>query len=240
MIGLIGFGRFGRLAAKYLATGNDVFVFDINENQDAAKKIDVTFADFQTVCSQKILVLAVPISAMKNTLYTVRSLLAENTIVVDVCSVKECTVQWMSEILPEGTQILGTHPMFGPDSAAHSLEGQQIILCNHSVKPGAYAKIKSFLLSYKLRVLELTPEEHDQQSAYSLNLTHFIGRSLSRIQARDLTVDTEGYRRLLHILDVVENDTWQLFIEMNRYNNHAKNVRARFVEAAKAIDGELS
>jgi len=39
--------------------------------------------------------------------------------------------------------------------------------------------------------------------------------------AKPQDIDTRGIRRLLHILEVVGNDTWQLSPDMNRYNPYA-------------------
>ena len=52
-------------------------------------------------------------------------------------------------------------------------------------------------------------------------------------------IDTEGYQRLLRILEVVENDTWQLFEDMNRYNPYAQDARQAFITAMNEIEGKL-
>jgi prephenate dehydrogenase len=53
-------------------------------------------------------------------------------------------------------------------------------------------------------------------------------------------IDTEGYKRLLRILDVVENDTWQLFEDMNRFNPFAAEARRSFIKALQAIERRIS
>jgi prephenate dehydrogenase len=103
-----------------------------------------------------------------------------------------------------------------------------------------YEKVKGYLISKGLVVIETTPEEHDRNIAVSLSLTHFIGRALSEFGAEKLEIDTEGYVRLIHILGVVENDTWQLFHDMHKYNPYAKEKRADFLKAMHAIDDRLS
>ncbi len=70
-------------------------------------------------------------------------------------------------------------------------------------------------------------------------MTHFIGRSLSEFGARDLNIDTEGYKRLMHILGVVKHDTWQLFSDMNRFNPYAEQKRVDFINAMKTIHERL-
>jgi prephenate dehydrogenase len=54
-----------------------------------------------------------------------------------------------------------------------------------------------------------------------------------------LDIDTEGYKRLLHVLGVVENDTWQLFEDMNRYNPYATETRQAFLNAVEKIHAKL-
>ena len=87
--------------------------------------------------------------------------------------------------------------------------------------------------------IEATAQEHDEQIATSLALTHLIGRSLSESGAAELAIDTEGYKRLLHILEVVERDTWQLFLDMHRYNPYAGQKRALFMDVMSRINDRL-
>jgi prephenate dehydrogenase len=160
-------------------------------------------------------------------------------VVVDVCSVKVYPSQWMKALLPETVSILATHPIFGPDSASDSLTGRKIFLSRIRISKKQYQKIKTYLASKELVIIESTPEDHDEQIAISLALTHFIGRTLSEFGAAQLSIDSEGYKRLLHILDVVEHDTWQLFNDMHQYNPYAKEKRAAFMQAMQKINERL-
>jgi prephenate dehydrogenase len=145
----------------------------------------------------------------------------------------------MTEDLPDSVSILGTHPMFGPDSAADSLKDRKICLCRVRMPDKQYRKIKKYLLSKGLIVIEATAREHDEQIATSLSLTHFIGRILSESGAVPLDIDTEGYKRLLRILEVVERDTWQLFLDMHRYNPYARKKRIEFMDIMQDINARL-
>jgi prephenate dehydrogenase len=99
-----------------------------------------------------------------------------------------------------------------------------------------YNRAKKALQRKGLDVIEMTPREHDRRMASSLVLTHFIGRSLVAYGAKPTGVDTEGYKRLLRILETVQNDSWELFEDMNRYNSFAAPMRRRFAAALKATD----
>jgi prephenate dehydrogenase len=240
MIGIIGFGRFGKLTARYLAEDFEVLVYHRTDKSTEIKKCGAHNALLKDVCRQKIVILCVPISTLKDVLVDIGPLLKEGTVVVDVCSVKVFPVQWMQAALPETVSILATHPIFGPDSAADSLKGRKIFLSPIRIEKALYQKIKTYLASKELVLIESTPEDHDEQIAVSLALTHYIGRSLSAFGAAPLGIDSEGYKRLLHILEVVENDTWQLFYDMHHYNPYAQEKRAAFMAAMQRINDQLN
>ncbi len=239
MIGIIGYGRFGRLAARYLSVDYPVLVCGRREIAKENMPAGVRVASFDDVCHQRIVLPCMPISSFKEVLAAAAPLLRPDALVADVCSVKVMPVRWMEAALPETVSILGTHPMFGPDSASAGLEGMKIALCRVRINDDMYGKVVAFLSRSGLAVIETTPEEHDRQIAVSLALTHFIGRSLAAFGARELAIDTEGYKRLLHILGVVEHDTHQLFTDMHRYNPFAEEIRAAFMNAMAAIESEL-
>jgi prephenate dehydrogenase len=239
MIGIIGFGRFGKLTARYLAEDFEVFVFNRTDKSAAIKETGARKASLKTVCQQKIVVLCVPISTLKAVLAEIGPLLKKDVVVVDVCSAKVYPTQWMKASLPESVSILATHPIFGPDSASDSLKNRKIFLSPIRIDERHYQKIKTYLASKELILIESTPEDHDEQIAISLALTHFIGRTLSEFGAAPLNIDSEGYKRLLHILEVVEHDTWQLFYDMHRYNPYAREKRIAFMQAMQKIDKHI-
>ena len=240
MIGLIGYGRFGRLTVQNLSIRFDISVY----TRSTDKKEDIEQAggklvSLEAACAQKVVIICVPISAMQETLKQIAPLLKPDAIVVDVCSVKVYPLQWMKELLPPSVDILATHPMFGPDSAARSVYGYKIVLCPERIRSGRYEKIKRVLLDTGLKLIETSAEEHDKDIAVSLALTHFIGRSLAEFGAEPLDIDTEGYKRLLHILEVVNNDTWQLFHDMHCFNPFAEEKRHEFLAAMERVHGRI-
>jgi len=240
MIGLIGYGRFGRLTVKNLAPDFEVVVH--TRSQDKRKDIAAAggrLVTLEEACTQKLIILCVPISAMQATLKQIAPLLRPDALVVDVCSVKVYPAQWMRELLPPTVEILATHPMFGPDSAAKSVAGHKIVLCPERITPDRYRKVKAWLGKKGVLIIETTTAEHDRKIAVSLALTHFIGRSLAEFGAMPLDIDTEGYKRLLHILGVVNNDTWQLFEDMHHFNPYAREKRQDFLKAMARIDARL-
>jgi prephenate dehydrogenase len=240
MIGVIGFGRFGRLAVRYLARELPVWVYSLeNGHAEAIRALGARPAELEAVCTRKIVLLCVPISAIRALLLQIAPLLRVGTLVADVCSVKLYPVLWMQEHLPAGVDILATHPLFGPDSAALSLAGHKIALCPVRIRQAFYRRIRQRLAKWDLILIEITPDEHDRQVALSLGLTHFIGRGLERMAAPAPVIDTCAYRRLRQVEDTAKHDTFQLFEDMHRYNPHARGAREALLQALAQLNQEL-
>lgn len=239
-VGLIGFGRLGKLMASHLAKDCDLFIYDQKSLTDDIEKQGAKTATLKEVSSCQLILLAVPISEIENTCRSISPYIKEGAVVLDFCSVKEKPVAWMEELLPKHAQILGTHPMFGPDSAKNTLFGLKMVLCPVRIEDYYLSNITKYLQTHGIKVINASPKEHDEQMAHTLLLTHFIGRGLLDFGATDLLIDTKGYRRLMKILETVENDSWQLFKDMNKYNSYAEKTRQDFqnslINVAKRLD----
>ena len=235
-VGLIGFGRIGRLLVRHFARDAKIFVSDVKLDARKVRALGAEPASLAEACAQDVVVLCVPISAFEGLTRRIAGLLRPDAFVVDVCSVKEHPVRAMKRHLPKSVSLLATHPNFGPDSAADSLKGRKIVLCKVRMKNADYIRAKRALERKGLDVVELTPREHDRRMASSLVLTHFIGRSLVSYGAKSTGVDTEGYKRLLRILETVQNDSWELFEDMNHFNAFAAPMRRRLLAAMRATD----
>lgn len=239
-IGMIGFGRFGELIAGYLAEDFPVVVYNRSDKTREIKQAGGQPCTLEEAAGKQVVILSVPISGLKQVLMEIAPHLRPETVVADVSSVKVYPVQWMRQALPDSVYILPTHPMFGPDSAGASLLDRKIVVCKDRIKEEILDAVKAYLFSRGLVVIETTPEEHDRQIAVSLSLTHFIGRALDAYGAKELIIDTEGYKRLLNILGVVTHDTWQLFRDMHRYNPYAMEERHAFRDALEKVESLLN
>ncbi len=240
-IGIIGFGRFGQLLAKILKNKHQIKVFDSRKQlKTKAKELGVIFANLDNVCQQELIILAVPISAIKNVLEIIKNKVPTASIVMDVCSVKEYPADLMSKLLPKNTQIIASHPMFGPDSAKYGLKGLQMVFWPVRIKQQNYNRVKKIFSALGLKIIQMTPEKHDRESAFALALVHFIGRGLEQmIKIKPQQITTLGFERLLKVCETVTNDTWQLFKDMQTYNKFAKPLRKKFIKLMEMIDKKL-
>lgn len=238
-IGIIGFGRFGKLTAEYLAKDFKVYVSSRSAKPEDIKNIGAEPASFEEVCKKDFIIPCVPVDTFEKVIKSIKNLIKESSLVIDVCAVKEYPVEIMEKELPKNVQILGSHPIFGPDSHPDKFPNRKIALCKVRVDNELYDIVKGYLKKKGLVVIEIAPKDHDKEIARSLFLTHFIGRGLIEFDAKEQDIDTEGYKRLLKILDTVKNDSWQLFEDMNKYNKQAKNIRQDFIKSLNKVDKRL-
>ncbi|HBU07045.1 MAG TPA: prephenate dehydrogenase/arogenate dehydrogenase family protein [Candidatus Magasanikbacteria bacterium] len=232
-IGIIGHGRFGKLWTELMSEFGEVVIFDKEKGIRSKEK-------FNNVCDVDILFLLVPISEIKNVCKQISNKLNKETIVIDACSVKVKPVKEMKQILKSNQPIIATHPLFGPDSVKRfGLAGQKIVVSNVRSTEKQLKLLKNILKKLRLKIIEATPEEHDKQMAKSQALVHFFGRGLAELKLKKQEIFTPDYESLLKINDLVNNDTWQLFFDMQLYNPYAKKIRKDLLVALKNLDSKL-
>ena len=144
----------------------------------------------------------------------------------------------MNAILPESVEIIGTHPLFGPQSGRESIKGLRIALC--PVRTSHTEKIKHFLANeLKLKVFEKSPEEHDLEMAHVQALTHFVARALDELHVGDSELATVSYEELMKAARLVSEDSWELFQTIQQGNPFADTKRKAFIEKLIELENRL-
>ena len=248
-VAIIGFGRFGKLAASVFSGKALVKVYDSGFSEDdiaKAKKINAEIVSLKEAAACNLIILAVPISQTEKVIKKIAPNVKSGALIVDTCSVKVYPADWLKKYLPENVLIMGTHPQFGPVTTkfnflkqAWKLKGLQIVLCPIRIDSRRLSMARKFLTSLGLEVIITTPEDHDRQNAYTLGLVHFVGRALLGAGAREQEIFTPGYTDLLSILPHTTSDNWQLFYDMHNYNPYASDVRAKFMTACELMDSRI-
>jgi len=234
-IAIIGYGRFGRLLSEILMPFGKI---SIVTDQKIRNK-NLSLIEYPDLERMDWVIPAVPISALESTLKKIAPFLKKGSLVMDVCSVKVYPCKLLKKYVPEGVQIIGTHPMFGPDSAKNGLEGLQMVICPLRQTAKALREVRVAFSRLKLKIIQITPQDHDKQAAKNLALVHFIGRALKMIGVQKQKITTLGYERLLGINETVNNDTWQLFFDMQKYNPYAGKVRSDFLKGLLAFEKKI-
>lgn len=241
-VGIIGFGAFGQLAAKHLRSDFSIVATDVSDaegKRSEAEQLGVALASLDEVCKSDIVFLCVPISAMEPLLKEIGPLLGPGTLVIDTCSVKTIPCQQMQSILPASVEIIGSHPLFGPQSAAKGIKGLSVMLC--PVRSARTESVEHFLKSLGLNVILTTPKEHDIWMARTQALTHFALKSMERAGSftEGLPEGTKSFEMLKEAYELIQCDSDQLFKEMQNTNPFAGEARKRLIQELEELDKQL-
>ena len=238
-VGVYGLGRFGSFWAELLARSLPVCGY--SRSADRATPPGVRRVGEDEVLSQSVIFLCVAISALEDVLARARGRIQAHALVMDTCSVKTHPVSLMEKLLPASTSFMGTHPMFGPDSARNGVTGLPMILCPVRIPAREVERWRGLFSTLGLSVSIMTPDEHDREAAFTQGVAHYIGRVLSDLGVRHSAIGTVGYAKLLEIVEQTCNDPWQLFLDLQRYNPHTREMRERLEGSIRrvmaAIDG---
>lgn len=235
-IGVYGLGRFGSFWAERLARRAAVKAYS---RRSRAAPAGVELVSEARLLECPVLVLCVAISAMEQVLGRIRDRLPAGVTVLDTCSVKGYPTRLMDRMLPAGVRILGTHPMFGPDSGRETIAGLSMVLCPVRIEPAALTRWERFFADMELNVVVMEPDAHDREAAFTQGVTHYVGRVLAEMRLRESSIAPLGFQRLLSIVEQTCNDPWQLFADLQRCNPHTAEMRAGLEAAFRSVSARL-
>lgn len=248
-LGIIGFGRFGTLFAKILADDFSVLIYDKEADKDDEKKkalikeatsIGAKLASKSEVASCENVVLCVPILGFEEALREYRQYFSKGATIIDVLSVKKNPLKLMTAIVPDDIEILLTHPMFGPDAVKEKgLKNQPIVICPEQTSQSIVSFWHGYFERKGLKVVEMSCEEHDRITAYSLCLTQLLGRAVDQIDIVASDMDTEDFENLLKIREHACNDSLELFRGLQQMNPFAKKMRVDLMKALRELERSL-
>lgn len=234
-VSIVGFGRFGETLLKLLGDEFEVGVYTrsaANRQRIPQKPNVKVLSDEKDIFKAEIIFYCVPISAFEDIFKHHVPYITDNHVVVDVLSVKVHPKRVFERHLKgKKTQAMLTHPMFGPDSSKNGFAGLRFMIDKFRATDETYAFWMEFLKGKKLEIEEMTANEHDKKAANSHGLTHFIGRLLQEYGFQPSEIDTVGAIKLKEIMDQVCNDTWQLYMDIERYNPYTKEMVSKLDSA---------
>ena len=235
-VGIIGFGRFGKVLANILQRGFAIKAYD---PKPAGPFPGVQFLDLDTVLNEKVIFIAVPIRHFESVIADISTKLKKETTMIDVCSVKNYPVNIMLKILPDHIGVIATHPMFGPDSYM-SNSNLKMMINNTRDLYNQYSFWKRFFSDQSIQIIEMTPDQHDRLAAKTQGVTHFLGRMLKEFGIKKTNIDTQGFRDLLDLVGQTCNDTWELYADLQLYNPYTEDMVEKLKASTNKLDNQLN
>lgn len=236
-IAIIGFGRLGELLVTILLKHSKAEIILISSKKINLSHKNLNLGLINDVKNADLIIPCIPISSFESVIKQIATLIKKGAIVIDVCSVKMLPVDIMKANLPKSTQIIASHPMFGPDS--YEIKKQtndlRLVLWNINAKKRIYLEVKSFLKSLGLKIIEISPKEHDKFMSLSLGYSYLIGKIGQKINIKKTPIDTYDFELLLNHLSIIKSDSDQLFFDMQTKNPFAKDMLTKVNNTLKDL-----
>tara|TARA_B100000614_G_C14513017_1_gene479360 strand:+ start:191 stop:988 length:798 start_codon:yes stop_codon:yes gene_type:complete len=234
---VIGLGRFGLFWAETLS--RQFSVVGTSRRTIASLPAGVRQVPEAEAVQADFVFLTVAISAMPEVLDRIADRVRPDATVIDTCSVKVFPVREMAARLPSSVDIVASHPMFGPDSARERRDALPMITWPVRDAHGRYRELTERMAALNMRIVEMSPDEHDREAAFSQGVTHLVGRLLREMDLKPSDIATLGYTRLLQVMEQTCNDPIELFQDLQRFNPYTRDMRRRFAEALERTEALL-
>ena len=243
-IGIYGYGRVGSFIANKMCLFNfEVVVTDINLDNMKNKidKITYLIEDDFFNSNFDIVIFANSINSFESVIKKINPSFFTNKLIVDVLSVKEFVLDIFETYLPKNTELILTHPMFGPDSVEDNLwTGKKLVYQSINVINLERANIfLNFWRSMGCILISMPPKKHDELSSRSQLITHFVGRVLNELNLKETEIDTDGFKSLLKIINNTCNDSKDLFLGLSNKNKNTKKLINDVKFAISKIESEM-
>jgi len=221
-IGIVGHGRFGKLLEsllKKIRPSIDLKMYSRNISPDSKR-----FFSVNDTVQCDLIIVAISIRAFEKVVKRIAKKFKEDSIVMDVCSVKVYPVNVMEKYLPQSITIIGSHPLFGPQTVKKfndKLSGLKLAMTFVRGERNKYEKVKKIFENLNLKIIEMSAKDHDKFAAKSQFPAHIIGSIAAGIRLSSQPTDTKSNEVLNSFLEMIQVDP-TLLHDMYRYNSNCK------------------
>ncbi|GAB5362778.1 hypothetical protein AAMO2058_000827800 [Amorphochlora amoebiformis] len=247
---IVGFGTFGQFLAKtFVSQGHKVYGCSRgNKYAKVAESLGVVYKSLDDIkhfftLNLDCILISVSIKSFEKVVKSLPwHLLKEEdeTVVVEVCSVKIHPKTVLLQEVPKTVDILCTHPMFGPESGKYGWKGLPFMY--DCVRISNRINCDRFLQSFQeegCRMYQMSCELHDAYAASSQFITHTTGRVLSKLGLKSTPINTKGFESLLKLVETTCRDSFDLYEGLYRHNQHSKQQLALMRKAFDELEDTL-
>jgi prephenate dehydrogenase len=176
------------------------------------KAVDGTSWDLLSAVEHAdLVILAVPVLAIKEVLTTIAPHLPEGCVVTDTASTKKQVLQWAGEILPDHVSFIGGHPMAGGLAGVDEPSADLFNKCTYCIvsspkaTEGAALLVNGLVAAVGATPYYLDPAEHD---SYVAAVSHLP--LLSAVALVETTTQSAGWRDIRRVASTGFRDTTRL------------------------------
>ena len=198
--------------------------------------IDAGAPNVVVAARHDLVIVAVPIAVTVEVITEALPHVRAGACMVDVTSVKRAPMEAMIAHAPEGVDVIGTHPMFGPQGA--DMDRQKVVLCAGRGETWL-PRVRRLFEAFGAEIVESTAEEHDAQMALIQVLIHektmVLGSVLERLKAgleRSLQFASPIYRAELAMVGRMFSQQAELYADILTSNPEGSRISHLFEQEA--------
>ena len=256
-IGIVGVGLIGgsiAAAIKQLEPGTRVIGIGRSQVRlEAARDaglLDVAATDMSAVRDCRLVIVCTPVDRIVADVHAAATQLAPGAIVTDAGSVKARICAELVSGLPDGVHFVGSHPLAGSEkngwehSDADLFRDRVCVVTPSAATPDdACRTAESFWRGLGMRVVRMSPEDHDRALATTSHVPHVAAAAVAAQLTQEwLDLAATGFRDTTRIA-AGDPDLWSAILLANRNPVIAglANLIDRLDEFRTAIaDGDVS
>ena len=240
-VAIVGFGSFGKLLAEILAPHMQVMAYSRRDIDPAEVPTGVTMCSIEQAAACDLVILANDLAGLEESCKAVAPHVTSSTVVMDVCSVKTKPAAILTKVLGGKCKLLLTHPLLGPQSYANNGGTKGLRIVWHEQDGGPFPEVeKLFAETLDLKILKVTPDDHDKDMAWVHALTFFVGRGLLNLNPPETPLATHYYKELMDLVTQERQHSYELFMTVQQGNPYADQIRKQFVESLSVLESEIT
>ncbi len=242
-ISIIGLGLIGGSIAKALQKSQYNFVISAYDTPEVLEKalsegvIDNKLNSFEEAIDSNLIFLCLPVSKSIEVFENIVPKLKPNSILTDVCSVKNIfNEKWIG--LKKQGYYIGGHPMTGKEKGGYDnsdallFENSVYILTDNDYNNPQFLEFQKIISSFGSNILHIPPKQHDVIAASVSHLPQLV--SVALVNAASLKTDNYnfldlaagGFRDMTRIASsdftiwesIIKNNQKQILTAMDKFS----------------------
>lgn len=223
-MGLIG----GSIAAALKRQDGGCHIIGIGRNQSrleaarAAGVIDEAATNSAALSQCDLVVVCTPVDRIIEDVQSAAQHLRSGALVTDAGSVKERICRGLRTGLPDGVRFVGSHPLAGSEkngwehSDADLFQDRVCVVTpDDSTAPDACEQVTAFWQRLGMRVLRMSPAEHDRALAATSHVPHVAAAAVASLLTGELhDLASTGFRDTTRIA-AGDPDLWTAILLEN-------------------------
>ncbi len=201
-ISIIGLGLIGGSIAKALRKSEYDFTIsafdkpEVLSNAIAEKVIDLQLNSFEESLNSDLIFLCLPVSKSIEVFESIAPKLNANSILTDVCSVKNVFKEKWDKMDSKGIYF-GGHPMTGKEKGGYNnsdallFENSVYILTENLIDDSHFADFSKIISSFGSNILHIPAKQHDVIAASVSHLPQLV--SVALVNAASLKTDNYNF-----------------------------------------------